>query len=68
MMHPTDELETTHAADRDAERPATRHPAGPLGSDGRPGEPSGGRRPGGDGWSLDLDDGDIEADLFFGRD
>lgn len=66
MMSYTDENATARVTHPEPER----HPAssGPAAGEARSGETPGRRRSGRDGWSLDLDDGDIEADLFFGRD
>jgi hypothetical protein len=57
MMSYTDETEISQAAGAEAQ-PTGDRPSGPR--DGREGDR--------DAFRLDLDDGDIEADLFFGRD
>lgn len=66
MTRYTDETATTRLTHPDPER----HPAssGPAAGEARAAETDGGQRSGRAGWSLDLDDADIEADLSFGRD
>jgi hypothetical protein len=60
MMSNTDETDTSQTASAEAQ--AGGRPSGPRGSQ------DGGREGLRNGFDLDLDDGDIEADLFFGRD